>query len=118
VFVSTAFEETPLSDPDVPTRGPARPGPYAIAGVIIVVAIVLPLIVPLYAFHDPTLGGMPFFYWYQLLWVPIDSLLLWITFLIMRKEDLRRREAVREEKERVMREAGMTGLTGEGRATE
>ena len=27
---------------------------------------------PLYNTEDPTLLGMPFFYWYQLLWVPIS----------------------------------------------
>ena len=28
----------------------------------------------------PALGGFPFFYWYQLLWVPITSLLIWIVY--------------------------------------
>ncbi len=29
------------------------------------------LIPPLYNHEDPKLLGLPFFYWYQLLWVPI-----------------------------------------------
>jgi len=29
------------------------------------------LVPPLYNSADPTLIGIPFFYWYQLLWVPI-----------------------------------------------
>ncbi|QDZ14425.1 DUF3311 domain-containing protein [Humibacter ginsenosidimutans] len=84
-----------MSDPDIPTRGPAKPVPYVIAGILIAIAIIMPLIVPLYAFAEPTLWGMPFFYWYQLLWVFIASGLLGIAYLIMRKEDRRRRQAVR-----------------------
>jgi hypothetical protein len=30
------------------------------------------LIPPIYNSADPTLIGIPFFYWYQLLWVPIS----------------------------------------------
>jgi hypothetical protein len=84
-----------MSSPDTPTRGPARPGPYVIAGILIVIAIVMPLLVPMYARHDPVLWGLPFFYWYQLLWVFIASALLLIAYLIMRKEDRRRRAEVR-----------------------
>jgi hypothetical protein len=35
---------------------------------------------PLYARHDPELLGFPFFYWYQLAWVPISSLLVWLVY--------------------------------------
>ncbi len=36
--------------------------------------------VPFYNFHDPALFGFPFFYWYQLLWVPISSLLTYLVY--------------------------------------
>ena len=39
--------------------------------------------VPFYDFAEPTLLGFPFFYWYQLLWVPITALL---TFVVWRSE--------------------------------
>jgi len=32
----------------------------------------------------PTWGGMPYFYWYQLLWVVIASVLTGIVYLVMR----------------------------------
>ncbi|HXD06237.1 MAG TPA: DUF3311 domain-containing protein [Burkholderiaceae bacterium] len=38
------------------------------------------LLVPLYNFTEPTLLGIPFFYWYQLAWVPVTSLLIWIVY--------------------------------------
>ena len=36
--------------------------------------------VPFYNQETPELFGFPFFYWYQFLWVPITSLLIWIVF--------------------------------------
>src|SRR3954466_12768453 len=36
--------------------------------------------VPFYNFQDPALFGFPFFYWYQLAWVPISSLLIWLVY--------------------------------------
>jgi uncharacterized BrkB/YihY/UPF0761 family membrane protein len=81
--------------PEIPTRGPARPGPYVISGILLVAGIVLPLMVPVYARHDPDLFGMPFFYWYQILWIFIEAFLLWIVYLIVTREDKRRRLVVR-----------------------
>jgi hypothetical protein len=37
---------------------------------------------PLYASEDPELFGFPFFYWYQLAWVPLTAAL---TYLVYRK---------------------------------
>ena len=37
------------------------------------------LSVPFYARSRPVLLGFPFFYWYQLLWVPLTALLIgWV----------------------------------------
>ena len=43
--------------------------------------------VPFYNAHDPVLLGFPFFYWYQLAWVPITALLTWIAYRSMRNDD-------------------------------
>jgi hypothetical protein len=40
------------------------------------------LIVPIYARSAPKLGSFPFFYWYQLIWVPVVALLTTICYLI------------------------------------
>lgn len=34
------------------------------------------LVPPIYNRAEPSLFGMPFFYWYQLAWVPATALLL------------------------------------------
>jgi uncharacterized BrkB/YihY/UPF0761 family membrane protein len=82
-----------MSD-EPPTRAPGRPGPYIVVGVLLAIGIALPLMVPVYAHADPSLFGLPFFYWYQMLWVFIDAGLLWVCFLILSREDRRRREAL------------------------
>ncbi|MCU1586008.1 MAG: hypothetical protein JWM49_2564 [Microbacteriaceae bacterium] len=86
-----------MSIPAVPTRGAARPAPYIVSGILIVTGIVLPLLIPIYARLAPTLFGMPFFYWYQMLWVLIDSVLLWICYILVTREDRRRRDSTRSD---------------------
>jgi Protein of unknown function (DUF3311) len=48
------------------------------------ILLLLPFIgllwVPFYNFLEPALFGFPFFYWYQLAWVPISSLLIWLVY--------------------------------------
>jgi len=43
--------------------------------------------VPFYNFRDPALFGIPFFYWYQLAWVPVSALLTWIAYRTYSHED-------------------------------
>ncbi|PYX99604.1 MAG: hypothetical protein DMG63_08330 [Acidobacteria bacterium] len=40
------------------------------------------LCTPLYSRTTPVIWGFPFFYWYQLLWIPLSAA---ITFLVYRK---------------------------------
>ncbi|OZI31385.1 hypothetical protein CAL29_26105 [Bordetella genomosp. 10] len=42
--------------------------------------------VPFYNQATPELFGFPFFYWYQLLWVPVTAALTWIVFRSTRDE--------------------------------
>jgi hypothetical protein len=50
-------------------------GPWSL---LLLVPFVALLWVPFYNFGEPALFGFPFFYWYQLLWVPITSVLIYI----------------------------------------
>jgi hypothetical protein len=43
--------------------------------------------VPLYNRREPVLFGFPFFYWYQLAWVPLTVLLVWLVYRSVRHED-------------------------------
>jgi Protein of unknown function (DUF3311) len=35
---------------------------------------------PLYATDSPELFGFPFFYWYQLAWVPVAAAITWFVY--------------------------------------
>jgi hypothetical protein len=62
-----------------PTR---RTGAWILVTILLLVAVLGTLIVPIYARSTPKLGSFPFFYWYQLIWVPVVALLTTICYLI------------------------------------
>ena len=45
------------------------------------------LAVPFFNMSEPSLFGFPFFYWYQIAWVPVSSLLTWIVWRSTRGKD-------------------------------
>jgi uncharacterized protein DUF3311 len=47
---------------------------------LLVVPMIGTLIPPIYNTKDPTLIGIPFFYWYLMLWVPVTVLCLVIVY--------------------------------------
>jgi hypothetical protein len=62
-----------------PTR---RTGAWILVTILLLVAVLGTLIVPIYTRSTPKLGSFPFFYWYQLVWVPVVALLTTICYLI------------------------------------
>ena len=54
------------------------------------VLLLLPFVgllwLPFYNFAEPSLFVFPFFYWYQLAWVPISSLLIWLVYRSQRPD--------------------------------
>jgi uncharacterized protein DUF3311 len=49
---------------------------------LLIIPFIATLWVPFYAGKDPQLGGIPFFYWYQFLWVIITSLLTGFVYFV------------------------------------
>ncbi|WP_269450314.1 MULTISPECIES: DUF3311 domain-containing protein [Kitasatospora] len=64
-----------------------------LAGLCLLVPIVVMLWVPSYRKAAPDLGGMPFFYWYQLLWVPLSAVFSGAAYLLLRRDEAARRAA-------------------------
>jgi Protein of unknown function (DUF3311) len=57
-------------------RAPRRhSGIWIVITVLLAAALIGTLWVPFYNHLTPALGGFPFFYWYQLLWVLIVAIL-------------------------------------------
>ncbi len=67
-------------------RSSKSPGTWGAVTVLLTVAIMGTLWVPFYARYLPELGDFPFFYWYQLIWVPLTAAILWICYLLLRKK--------------------------------
>ena len=61
-----------------------RPAMWAVVTVLLGVAIAGTLWVPIYARSAPKFGPFPFFYWYQLIWVPVTAVLCWICYLLLK----------------------------------
>jgi Protein of unknown function (DUF3311) len=55
---------------------------WGVVAVLLAVGVAGTLVVPLYARTAPKLGPFPFFYWYQLAWIPIVAILAFAAYLL------------------------------------
>jgi hypothetical protein len=69
------------------------PGRLIAAGVVLAIAIVVPLLVWTYARSTPEIGGIPFFFWYQFLLVLVSVALTTIAYRLVASHDRDRRAA-------------------------
>jgi hypothetical protein len=67
-----------------PAPSSKRPAARGAVTVLLTVAVIGTLWVPIYARSAPKLGSLPFFYWYQLIWVPVAALLCWTCYLLLK----------------------------------
>ncbi|MBH5336920.1 DUF3311 domain-containing protein [Streptomyces pactum] len=65
-------------------------GVITVSRVVVGLCLLAPFVamvwVDSYAKIEPTLWGIPFFYWYQMLWVPLSALLTWVAYILVRRE--------------------------------
>lgn len=67
------------------------PAAYIISAVLLGAAFVALLWVPTYAHLTPSLGGIPFFYWYSLMWLVINAACQAIAYQLLVAAPRRRR---------------------------
>jgi len=66
-------------------RAPRRPvGIWIAIAVVLAASVIATLWVPFYNRLTPVLRDFPFFYWYQLMWVPIVAILSATAYLLSR----------------------------------
>ncbi len=56
---------------------------YLLAGILIIIPTVILAIVPLYNHSKPAFSGLPFFYWFQTLWLIIATVLYVLASLLI-----------------------------------
>jgi hypothetical protein len=54
--------------------------PVAWARLLLLIPFVAVLWVPFYNSVEPSVGGIPFFYWYQLLWIVLGAVIIAIVY--------------------------------------
>jgi uncharacterized RDD family membrane protein YckC len=74
-----------------PPRLSEAPVAYVVSAVLLGSAFVALLWVPSYAHLTPTLGGIPFFYWYSLLWLVINAACQGVAYQLLVSGPRRRR---------------------------
>jgi hypothetical protein len=67
-------------------RPPAITARRVIAGLCVAAPFIALVWVPSFASLSPRLWGVPFFYWYQMLWVPLAGVLTLIAYVLLRGE--------------------------------
>lgn len=86
-----------MSDVRRPDRATTPPRPSGRSWPLIVgllaPAVVLPLLVPLYAREEPALGGWPFYYWFQMAMIPLAVVLTVAAYYLARRADRQARAA-------------------------
>ena len=78
-----------------PARSPDSPPVVTPARVIAAVCLIVPFVAMLwvgsYSRIEPTLLGMPFFYWYQMAWVLVSTCLTMIAYTLVRRDQRARK---------------------------
>ncbi|MCG8964323.1 DUF3311 domain-containing protein [Streptomyces flaveolus] len=74
------------------SRGPTVTPVRVVIALCLVAPFVAMLWVGSYAKTDPTLIGIPFFYWYQMAWVLISTVLTVIAYKLWQRDQRARRE--------------------------
>jgi hypothetical protein len=67
----------------MPPNSPPNVSPILL---LLVVPFVAVLWVPLFNFDQPRLYGIPFFYWYQMVWIPLTSAIIYIVLRKVRDD--------------------------------
>ncbi|MER7190120.1 DUF3311 domain-containing protein [Streptomyces flaveolus] len=73
-------------------RGPTVTPVRVVIALCLVAPFVAMLWVGSYAKTDPTLIGIPFFYWYQMAWVLISTVLTVVAYKLWQRDQRARRE--------------------------
>ncbi|MET7935209.1 DUF3311 domain-containing protein [Streptomyces sp. NPDC005322] len=74
-----------------PGRRPVITPTRVVAGLCLIAPFIGMLWVGSYAKVEPALMGIPFFYWYQMLWVPISAALTSVAYVLVRREQRARK---------------------------
>ncbi len=79
-----------------PPAGTSSRGHWILIGILLTPAVVLPLLVGLYDRTDPVVLGFPFYYWSQMMMIPMAVVLTVIAYYVAKVAERRDRDNRRE----------------------
>ncbi|WP_308290568.1 DUF3311 domain-containing protein [Streptomyces marispadix] len=85
--------ETPETATQSPSHSPVVTPLRVAVGVCLFLPFVALMWVSSYSRTEPTLGGLPFFYWYQMLWVLVSAVMTVVAYKLVQRDEARRRAA-------------------------
>lgn len=68
-----------------PSSRPPRQGGLRPVDLILLLPLIGTLVPEFYNRAAPAIGGMPFFYWYQLAWIPVSVSLTYLVYRVTRE---------------------------------
>ncbi|MEP6851950.1 MAG: DUF3311 domain-containing protein [bacterium] len=74
-----------MSQPELPAHRQLPRSAVVSVFVLLGIPILAILIVPIYASDGPRVGGWPFFYWYQMVWVLVSGVFTAAAFQVVRR---------------------------------
>ena len=98
-----------MTDPAGRRTGSPPPGLVAVVGVLLALPLLALLWVSSYNKEEPRLGGVPFFYWYQFLWVFLAAACTTVAYRLVIGHE-RRRRALRDTDAPPRRVGGREGV--------
>ena len=100
-----------MTDPADRRNGSPPPGLVAAVAVLLALPLGALLWVSSYNKEEPRLGGVPFFYWYQFLWVFLAAACTTVAYRLVISHE-RRRRALRGGDADALRDGGPGGQEG------
>ncbi|MER7577970.1 DUF3311 domain-containing protein [Streptomyces sp. NPDC126514] len=71
-------------------QGKAHTSLRPVAAVLVALPVAALIPVPFYNRVSPRVGGIPFFYWYQLSWTVLGGISAWAAYALLKKDECRR----------------------------
>ncbi|AUG79615.1 membrane protein [Kitasatospora sp. MMS16-BH015] len=81
------------SAPNPPATVPVVTPERVLAVISLAVPVVALLWVSSYAKLTPKLGGVPFFYWYQIMWIPLSAVFTCAAYFLLNRDEKNRKAA-------------------------
>jgi hypothetical protein len=69
-----------MSPDSSPAKSTTQGAPRRRLAWLLIIPLIAMVFPQLFDYREPEISGIPFFYWYLLLWIPLTAFLTWIVY--------------------------------------